>query len=854
MIEMRDCKISRQKIGFIALACTIGLSDSGFALTPINSVQDGRIINGGSYNNTADSKTTFMNSGPGGLWLKTGSTVRGLEVDTSGALTNKGGTIQLYAPGQVVRVDGNINVNANTNGQGASLGNGGNVFINSAYLFQNGNITANGINGGLVQANVGSMTLGSGASIQAKGLGGAGGVVALNASGPVDLRRGSVIDTSGRVIGSFDTNLINIEGSLVNNDATLRADGIAAQFGGSRGGTIRLVASGQSDLQDIKNVLQTGTQNPVGDNTAPTISTSERTFILQRTSGLINSHEGDVVLNRDTQNPTNPSYVSLVSANATGGQADAHNDYSQNSSSRSGDGGTVMLTAVHNVVNQGRILANGANGQSTSLNGGNGGTISVLAQNNIVNDHGRLETNGGAGTKSTVTGGNGGNGGLMAFGYNGTLTNTGGLYADGGIGGSASTAGKGGNGGLIVFSGDANPTGNGSIDVIARAGGNNNLLLGGKSGTIVTPTPGTLGSGQAYFQQGYVNGQLVSNPATQQTQPTELLTHAENLILMTKNSASPVSENLFSRLLQASIRSVEDPTGTLGQARTEVINKNTASSPYVFRNLTIGSSRNNQTLDMTHPYHYTGGFGPGELIFPSPLSMGEGFSTINTLNVVNDGSISTQVLPGEYDDSSYQPTNFWLIGRNNNSLGGGRLSMFANGNLDNFNVLGTTGVASGGSVNIAALNTIDNSAALTAESPLHGGSIILKAGNNIINDETIYYSIGTMSANGGLMGGTLQIRPLHDFDYRSGVFLTAITSDGGLQGGDIGIRAGHNSVVSSSDFGGGLNRISANGISSTQGRGGYISIHAGNSSIHDAPITATGGSKNGTIVFTVGNN
>ena len=125
--------------------------------------------------------------------------------------------------------------------RGAYLGNGGKVFIDSGYLFQNGNIFANGVNGGLVQANIGAMTLGAGAQIQAKGSTGAGGTVAINSAGPVDLRRGSVIDTSGKVLGSLDGNLINIEGSLINNEGILRADGVS-----SRGGSIRLVASGQS--------------------------------------------------------------------------------------------------------------------------------------------------------------------------------------------------------------------------------------------------------------------------------------------------------------------------------------------------------------------------------------------------------------------------------------------------------------------------------------------------------------------------------------------------------------------------------------------------------------------------------
>jgi hypothetical protein len=835
----------------VALSLTIALIPTSEALNPINSTQDGRIIQGGTYYNTAGNTTSFINSQSGGLWLKAGTTLRGLEVNSSGAVNNNGGTVHLYAPDNVVRVDGNIDVSAIRNGQGADLGNGGKVFIDSGYLFQNGNIFANGANGGLVQVNVNGMTLGAGAQIQAKGSTGAGGVVAINSAGPVDLRRNSVVDTSGKVVGSFDTNLINIEGGLVNNEGTLRADGV-----NSRGGTIRLVATGQSPYQDIKDNLQAATINPPGDTSAPTISSSERTFLLQRTKGLIDNHEGEIFLSRDTSSST-PAFISNLSANGTGGNADPNNDYSQSGSPRAGDGGNINLLAKQGIQNLGTIKANGAAGASgaSPINGGNGGTTSFVSQAGTANTQGRLEANGGNGGASTGTSqaGRGGDGGLMAFSYNTAMNNTGGIYADGALGGNGSNPGRGGNGGLIVFSGDNNPTGNGSIDVIARPGGNNNLNLGGKSGTIVSSNPGTLGQSQAYFQQGYVNGQLVRTSATQQTQPVELLTHAENLMLLTKNGGDiNVSQNLFDRLLQARIRSVTDPTGSLGQAKTEVINKNTASSPYVYRNLILGSSRDNLAMDMTHPWDNDGGMGNGELVFPSPLSMGEGFSTLNTLSIANDGAVSTQYL--QYaggGDTPYKPTNFWLIGRNSNPLGGGRLSALVNGNMDNLNVFGTTGAASGGSVNIATQGRLLNSASLTTSGgALHGGSIMLKSGNDIVWDNQIYYGLPTMSANGGLMGGTIRILPARDFNYQGAVYVTSINADGSLQGGMINVNAGRDSIITNSDFGS-QPTLTANGTSSTLGRGGFIHINAGNNNVHsDASFQATGGLANGTVLFT----
>jgi hypothetical protein len=294
---------------------------------------------------------------------------------------------------------------------------------------------------------------------------------------------------------------------------------------------------------------------------------------------------------------------------------------------------------------------------------------------------------------------------------------------------------------------------------------------------------------------------------------------------------------------------VEDPTGALGQARTEVINKNTGSSAYVFRNLLLGSSRDNLNFDMTHPFRVEAAGAPGELIFPSVLSNGQGFSTLNTLSILNDGAVSTQYLPGPYSDSHSQPTDFWFIGRNSNSIAGGRISLLASGNVENLNIFGTTGLASGGSVHIATPGNFDNGALLTTNSSLHGGSIIAKAGKDIINNQEIYYWNGEITANGSLMGGTLRILPKNDFNYVAGVYNSSVEANGSLQGGVIDIRAGNNSII---DLFGDFNSVTANGTSATSGRGGFVHVKAGNVNSHNGIIEASGGLENGTVLFTAG--
>lgn len=851
-------------VSSVLLASSIAISSVSWAVSPLNTVNDGRIVKGGTYYNTPGNTTSFINSKSGGLWLKAGTTLRGLEANTNGALTNNGGTVHLYAPDNVVRVDGTLDVNAIRNSQGAYLGNGGKVFIDSAYLFQNGNIFANGVNGGLVQMNVAGMTLGAGAQIQAKGSTGAGGTVAINSSGPVDLRRGSVVDTSGKVLGTLDSNLINIEGGLVNNEGTLRADGI-----NSRGGSIRLVASGQSPYQDIKDNLQAATINPPGDTSTPTITPQERTFLLQRTKSLIDHHEGQVFLSKDTSSSA-PSFVSNVSANGAGSNADSKNDYTQNSAPRAGDGGNIALYAVGNIENLGNIRANGSAGRSSTspVNGGNGGTIVFLTQDNTSNTKGRLEANGGNGgaSTSTATSGKGGNGGLIAFGYDGTMTNTGNIYADGALGGNGADPGLGGNGGLIVFSGDNNPTGNGSIDVIARPGGNNNLFLGGKSGTIVSPNPGTLGQAQVYFQQGYVNGQLVRTRATQQTQPVELLTHSENVIMLTKNGGNiNVSENLFERLNQARIRSVEDPTGSLGQARTEVINKNTATSAYVYRNLILGSSRDGENrdglaLDISHPNQIPPGQTYPQLILPSPLSRGLGFSTLNTLSIV-----ARKVQNGPYQTSNVGTDDvyfkLWQLGKNANA--GGRISILGTYVVP-LDYMTTNGKDSGGSINMASTNlsSVTNGGSfgengfVMTNGTLHSGSIMVKATERITNEDIPFtQSSGSVfSSSGGLMGGT--IRMIATEDIRSGSGKTfgefrtgtpSILANGIGQGGVIDASAGESVKITGN--------VLAN---ASQGNGGYIRLH-GDNSVYIAPqreylgkVEANGSINGGQIVLTAG--
>jgi hypothetical protein len=691
-----------------------------YAALPVNSVVDGRHIQGGAYGNTVDHVTTFKNSAGGGLWLQAGQNLRGVEVDTVGNLTNNGGAFHFYAPGQVVRLDGNIDVRSTQNGAGAFLGNGGKVFVDSAYLYQGGNIYANGLNGGLVQFNVGSATLTGNARIEAKGFGGEGGVIAVNASGPVDMQRQTVLDSSGRVAGTIDNNLINIEGSLVNLEGTLQANGVQ-----SRGGTIRIVSTGLSQLDDTPEALQTAVNSQI-------LSTAEANGINTRMSILVANYDGDTRIASGNQ----AVRQAQVFANGSSGTAIYSGNNSVDPVNRAGDGGTIIITAQRRVLNGGWLLANGGNLNSNEGNGGNGGTISINAAQLISS--GRITVDGGNGSQK------GGNAGLAAFSYLGGFSNFGVLRAMGGNGES-----KSGNGGLVVFGAMVNPNGNGMV-----AATNGNGGINGLPGAIIQADP-TQAENTLIGQRGSLGG-------------FEVLVHAENLLtLKTGLPMPPVPSYEYSyQFWGASYRSVLDTgvSGSSGKAMYEYKSKlklyGDSDKPYLFRNLIVS----NGTKD-------------GMPVTPNILGdRMDGYlnvdqSSLNTLTLSSAGRLDVKGASNNNSMMAY--------GR---GLGGGRLS--AIGSTVSLSNIVLNGGIGGGSVNLASWGDYDSSAfnpapnlaiAASTGGILHGGSIIGKANGTL--------AAGGLSSNGGVIGGVQQL--LANVSLRG----SSLKANGGIQGGMMVVRS-----------------------------------------------------------------
>jgi hypothetical protein len=252
----------------IALALAASLIMSGtsaaFAADPgsVDQTYNGRDVAGGTYYNTPDGKTTFTNTGGTGLYIKPGDVVVGRQVDPGTLLENgHGGNLHFSAPGQVVRFDGNVDVSGFL--KDGQLGNGGNVTIDAGAFYQNGQIFANGANGGLVQMNVSSMTMGPDARIEARGLQGAGGVISINGKDTINIARGAVLDSSGAVIGTYNTNVIQVKGGIVNLDGIIQANGLAP---GQNGGKVEVYATDSINIGPDGKLLANGADGFVGHN------------------------------------------------------------------------------------------------------------------------------------------------------------------------------------------------------------------------------------------------------------------------------------------------------------------------------------------------------------------------------------------------------------------------------------------------------------------------------------------------------------------------------------------------------------------------------------------------------------
>ncbi len=420
--------------------------------TQVNQTISGsNTVNSGTYYNTPGGSTTFTSNTS--LTLPTGGAVRGLEINTatvnsngtfsngSSVLTGNGGSVIFNAP--IVKLNGTVDVSALQNSAGTYLGNGGNVTVNSTYYYQSGKIYANGANGGSVFLNVSSLTMTPDAAIYAKGFGqagdnsGAGGVVLIGKDknkGTIDIQgdgnKTAIIDTSGssytanQVIGTVDSNLIRIEGGLINLNGVLLANGMkTAANGNGNGGQIVLIANGNT-----KSLDQVLTAQQIADGgISPNEIASNKLLASTSDGNIILGNQARVLANG--QNGTNASFPDNAPPIL---------------STAGGNGGKITLTAkCGSIENKGEIQANGGKGGDGRRTCG--------------------KSNCGANTSPIIEPEAGGKGGTITLEFQKNLTSLGAdsISAKGGDGGDpaqGNNPGNAGAGGKVILLGGNDPS------------------------------------------------------------------------------------------------------------------------------------------------------------------------------------------------------------------------------------------------------------------------------------------------------------------------------------------------------------------------------------------------------------
>jgi hypothetical protein len=393
---------------FMALSIMITVSSVALSAPgEINSVNDGREIQGGVYFNRAGSKTVFRNSGDGGLWLPSTRSIRGVETKASGVPTGNGGTLHFRAPKSVIRLDGSVDVSALQDGA-LFTGKGGKVTVYAAYLYQNGQIIANGKHGGSVNYNVIGATFGPQARVFAMGNPGNGGKISIKGTGVVDLQRGSIMDTRGRVLGGYSTNVISVKSGMVNSEGLLQAVGAVA---GQNGGRVQLVSYGKTDIVKSKAVINSVNTAP---GISPLLTAEETNAIFAQLDYLQGRHDGHI------------HHLGTIRVNGADGLLKG----------KAANGGQILVkSAAGHFHNHGLLQANGGYGTDTGT-GGRGGTITVNSPFHILNEErSMMQANGGNGLT-------GGKGGIILLNAKDNVVNFAEIHADGGIGQQGGKGGK----------------------------------------------------------------------------------------------------------------------------------------------------------------------------------------------------------------------------------------------------------------------------------------------------------------------------------------------------------------------------------------------------------------------------
>jgi hypothetical protein len=208
---------------------------------------------------------------------------------------------------------------------------------------------------------------------------------------------------------------------------------------------------------------------------------------------------------------------------------------------------------------------------------------------------------------------------------------------------------------------------------------------------------------------------------------------------------------------------------------------------------------------------------------------------INTLTVANDGPLTN--------------LNTWSVG-NTQSLGGGRISLLAGGNIQNGSGFSTAGGASGGSINMASRGKIDNFEVLSTHASdntnnIHGGSLMLNARGDITN-----YGYRLIGTNGQMIGGTQRFNTNGNFLNIGDLQAQANSTESNLptHGGNIQVRAAGNIQNGNDSFSPVF--VYASALGGNAGRGGNIRMQGQSVDNSFADVNVNGSAQAGKFTAT----
>ncbi|MEP0802907.1 CHAT domain-containing protein [Funiculus sociatus GB2-M1] len=779
--------------------------------------------NNGSITTTNLSSYSSISSGSGNagngaaviLNAANGITVNGLlqsgsRVAGTGNAGNGGDAI-------LTTTNGNINIkNAlQTNAETASgkAGNAGNITLNAT----NGNITTN-----LVQAYV-----------KATGTGGNGGAIALF-SNTGDITTDAITfgsNLSSGVDNPLNINtagIVNINGDINNSGADISIGDIAApkevnlnlskETLATSGGDIFIKSS--EELNILKNLDTDGGNITLGGNT---IDTSAVTL----DSSSVTGDGGKIELSATSDITTGAvNSAAVVSGNAgdiifTSNQGQINSQGELNSTSTSGNGGKIQLSATNDITT--------TNLNSAASGAGDAGEINLISTQGAINTQGALNS-------SSVSG----SGGKIQIAANNNITTA---KVD-----SFSVNGTGGNINVNSTAGAINTSG----ELKTASGGNGGAIALSAFGDITTDklssyslVSGNAGNITLSSQTGNINSGNFDADADNGTGGEIKLSANNNITTGELNFGSIAG--LGGGALTIDTSGVVNFTGNITAQGADTVVGNDIKPSNILLPNSISTSGGDFILNASNANlssSVTTGGGNFELKSPGAIAISGTLQTQGGKITLSGATIDTK--QGTINSSSatnggeidFQATGDILTGSLDSSTAGigGNITLTSDRGAVETENLASKGTTRGGDITISALNQVITGNLDSSASSGDGGKITLTSNRDAVQS-------GNLTSSGLSSGGKVTV------SARSRIQTGAINSSATVgDGGDVTLDPENDIQV-----------VSINSQGGTQGKGGDVDITTGRffratDSFTDqngtqASISTAGGAGNGDITI-----